>query len=402
MTYDGNCRLGDLFTSRREKGREGLPTLSVTLNNGVVNRDDLDRKQETTLSAEEHLLVKPGDIVYNMMRMWQGASGLVVREGLVSPAYVVLKPTPKVSPAFASYLFKTKRMIYLFWAYSYGLTQDRLRLYAADFAKIPAPVPSITQQKKIAEILTTWENATAITRSLIINSQMQHKALVRQLVNGEKRLKGFEQSWREIKLGQLGETFPGLTGKSKDHFGKGAKYIPYLNIYNNSRIDPLFFDRVTIAPDEKQNQCKYGDIFFTTSSETADEVGISSVLLDHVEDLYLNSFCFGFRLHNFDILIPEYARFLLRGPDVRRRLQEIAQGSTRFNLSKKELSKLNLRIPGPEEQREIAVVLEASERTISNSLRDLKVLSNQQQALMQQLLTGKRDARIDHPAKVAA
>ena len=73
MTYSGNRRLGDLFSSRREKGRPGLPTLSVTLNDGLVNREDLDRKQETNLAPEEHLLVKPGDIAYNMMRMWQGA-----------------------------------------------------------------------------------------------------------------------------------------------------------------------------------------------------------------------------------------------------------------------------------------------------------------------------------------
>ena len=73
MTYSGNYRLGDLFSSRREKGRAGLPTLSVTLNYGLVNREDLERKQDTNLAPEEHLLVKPGDIVYNMMRMWQGA-----------------------------------------------------------------------------------------------------------------------------------------------------------------------------------------------------------------------------------------------------------------------------------------------------------------------------------------
>ena len=66
--------------------------MSVTLNNGLVDREDLDRKMETNLAENEHLLVRKGDIAYNMMRMWQGACGLAAKDGLVSPAYVVLKP----------------------------------------------------------------------------------------------------------------------------------------------------------------------------------------------------------------------------------------------------------------------------------------------------------------------
>ena len=75
------CRMGDLFESRRERGRPGLPLLSVTMNDGLVDREDLDRKQDSALAPEEHLLVKPGDIAYNMMRMWQGAFGLAHKEG---------------------------------------------------------------------------------------------------------------------------------------------------------------------------------------------------------------------------------------------------------------------------------------------------------------------------------
>ena len=109
-------RLGDLFSSRRERGDAGLPTLSVTQHDGLVNREDLDRKQDTTLTENEHLRVKPGDIAYNMMRMWQGAFGLADRDGLVSPAYIVLRPKHElIDPRFFSYLFKNSRMSYLFY-----------------------------------------------------------------------------------------------------------------------------------------------------------------------------------------------------------------------------------------------------------------------------------------------
>jgi len=103
--------------------------MSVTLNDGLVGRDTLDRKTDTNLDMDEHLLIKAGDIAYNMMRMWQGASGLAKHDGVVSPAYVVLAPKNGIDPVFASYWFKSSRMVYLFWAYSYGLTNDRLRLY---------------------------------------------------------------------------------------------------------------------------------------------------------------------------------------------------------------------------------------------------------------------------------
>src|SRR5437870_8869401 len=91
-------KLGSVFTSRREQGYSGLPTLSVTLNRGLVMRESLERKTETNLSPEEHLLVLKGDIAYNMMRMWQGASGLAHCDGLVSPAYVVVRPTEHIDP----------------------------------------------------------------------------------------------------------------------------------------------------------------------------------------------------------------------------------------------------------------------------------------------------------------
>jgi len=190
MVYEGNQKLGDLFISRREKGKSGLPTLSVTLTDGLVNRKTLERKTDTNLAENEHLLVKGGDIAYNMMRMWQGASGRAEEDGLVSPAYIVLAPTRNVDTLFASYLFKTQRLIYLFWAYFYGLTSDRLRLYFNDFSRIPVDVPRTEEQRKIAKILSTWDKAIETTEKLIENSKAQKKALMQRLrPTGKRRAK---------------------------------------------------------------------------------------------------------------------------------------------------------------------------------------------------------------------
>jgi type I restriction enzyme S subunit len=93
----GGPRLGEFFGNRQEPGRPGLPVMSVTMNDSLVFRDDLERRTESALRADQHLLVKKGDIAYNMMRMWQGACGLATADGIVSPAYVVLAPRKRRS-----------------------------------------------------------------------------------------------------------------------------------------------------------------------------------------------------------------------------------------------------------------------------------------------------------------
>lgn len=181
--------LRDVFESRKEKGRNGLPTFSVTLYNGIVNRCEIDRKMETNLSPNMHLLIKSGDLAYNMMRMWQGASGLAKSNGIVSPAYVVLKPSECVDSIFASYWFKTSRMIYLFWAYSYGLTEDRLRLYYNDFSLIKCSLPSLKEQKQIAETLTTAQQEIDLLKQLSEKYKTQKRGLMQKLLTGAWRVK---------------------------------------------------------------------------------------------------------------------------------------------------------------------------------------------------------------------
>ena len=219
MTYEGNCRLGDLFSRRTEKGRPGLPILSVTLNNGLVDREDLDRKQDTSLAAHEHLLVKPGDIAYNTMRMWQGAYGLSDREGLVSPAYVVLRPKHGADAEYVAQLLRTPRMLYLLWAYSYGLTEDRLRLYFEDFAAIPITVPSIEKQKLIAGRLRTWDEAISILSQLAENALAEKRALLRRLLPARTGMlsKGdLPDSWKVVRLGDVVDVNPGRPKRPAD------------------------------------------------------------------------------------------------------------------------------------------------------------------------------------------
>ncbi|OUM89888.1 restriction endonuclease subunit S [Parageobacillus thermoglucosidasius] len=250
-------------------------------------------------------------------------------------------------------------------------------------------VPLIEEQQKIADILSTWDKAIELKEKLIEQKKEQKKGLMQRLLTGKVRLPGFKGEWKEVRLGSIGSAYNGLTGKNKEDFGSGKPYIPYKNVFNGSRINIDQLEYVQISETENQNKVKYGDIIFTASSETPEEVGMSSVLLDHVDELYLNSFCFGYRLNDFNTLIPEFAQYLFRGNVFRKELLKLAQGSTRFNLSKNEVLKIKIKIPGLEEQKKIAFVLTIFDREIDLLEQELEALKQQKKGLMQLLLTGK-------------
>ncbi|TQJ49344.1 restriction endonuclease subunit S [Phycicoccus sp. SLBN-51] len=165
---------------------------------------------------------------------------------------------------------------------------------------------------------------------------------------------------RYRSLGDLGTIFGGLTGKSKTDFSGGnARYISYVNVFNNLAVNVDADDFVRIEPGEKQRTLTRGDILFTGSSETDDEVAMSSVVTAEVDEpLYLNSFTIGFRLHDPNILDPGFTKHLFRSGAIRKQLVRTASGVTRYNVSKARLAKVVIPIPPVEVQHEIIRVLD--------------------------------------------
>ena len=259
-----------------------------------------------------------------------------------------------------------------------------------DFLSIKISIPPLDEQEKIAEILSTWDEAINLTINLIENKKRFKKALMQNLLTAKVRFPKFQDEWEEIKLGNLGKSYNGLIGKVAEDFQNGnSNFITYKNIFDNPKIDINIFEKVKIMEDEEQNLVKFGDIFFTISSETPNEVGISSVLLRECGILYLNSFCFGFRLSNFEILTPCFAVFYFRSDCFRKQIFKLAQGSTRFNISKIEVLNLTIKLPNFKEQQKIAEVLTACDDEINLLNLKLENLKKQKQGLMQKLLSAK-------------
>lgn len=272
-----------------------------------------------------------------------------------------------------------------------GCGSTFLEVSKKDFSRFKIPVPPLAEQKKIAEVLGVWDKAIEKQSQLIEQLTLRKRGLMQQLLTAKRRLPGFSEPWKKVRLGDIGSPYNGLSGKNKENFESGdACFIPYINIFLNERIDINNLESVEIGIEEHQNKVKYGDIFFTVSSETPNEVGMSSVLLESLDNTYLNSFCFGYRLNDFLTLSPFFATYLFRAEYFRHCMYILAQGSTRFNISKSDVMNLKINVPSIEEQTAIAQILTAADREIELAQQKLELLRQQKRGLMQQLLTGKK------------
>ena len=164
------------------------------------------------------------------------------------------------------------------------------------------------------------------------------------------RFKGFSDTWEQRKLGEMGQTYTGLSGKTKDDFGHGqARFVTYMNVFSNPISNPEMTEPIEIDP--KQNEVEVGDVFFTTSSETPEEVGMSSVLLEKRGKTYLNSFCFGFRPS--EKIDSYYLAYMLRSESARAKITLLAQGISRYNISKNKVMDIAVSLPSLNEQKMI-------------------------------------------------
>ena len=210
------------------------------------------------------------------------------------------------------------------------------------------------------------------------------------------RFPGFTEDWEQRKLDSIGSTYTGLSGKTKEDFGHGeAQYITYLNVFQNTVSDITMTDKVEI--DTTQNEVKYGDVLFTTSSETPEEVGMSSVWLGHMPNIYLNSFCFGFRPNQK--IDPYFLGYSLRAPYMRDKIKILAQGISRYNISKNKVMELEISLPNNEEQRLLGNFLRNIDLSITLHQRKLEHLNLKKKALLQKLFpkNGERYPELRFP-----
>ena len=297
-----------------------------------------------------YYIVKNEDFVYNPRISTSAPVGPINRNklgrtGVMSPLYTVFRPHD-IDTTYLEYFFKCGYWhSFMNFNGDSGARSDRFSIRDNVFFQMPIPIPDIDEQRKIGELLTCLDN-------LITLHQRQHFLHSTPDISLSVRLihPFYTFSWEQRKLGEMGQTYTGLSGKTKDDFGHGqARFVTYMNVFSNPISNPEMTEPIEIDP--KQNEVEVADVFFTTSSETPEEVGMSSILLEKRGKTYLNSFCFGFRPS--EKIDSYYLAYMLRSESTRAKIILLAQGISRYNISKNKVMEIAVSLPSLDEQKMI-------------------------------------------------
>jgi type I restriction enzyme S subunit len=270
------------------------------------------------------------------------------------------------------------------------------RLDTESIKSFPVNLPILGEQKKIAKILSTWDQAITTTEKLLANSQQQKKALMQQLLTGKKRFPSFKDQWRTVCLGKVGQIASAGVDKKINHGEQKVRLLNFLDVFRREFIFDEELTQWVTAPSSKVLQCnvKKGDIFFTPSSETRDELAISSVSAEDMGNVVYSYHVVRFRLNgDWDFNFRAYA---FQSEDFKRQAYRLGDGSgQRYVISQTNFRNMVVRVPSLPEQKLIGDALLAASKEILVLQQKLVCLKQEKKALMQQLLTGKRRVKVE-------
>ena len=316
-----------------------------------------------------------GDILISNIRPYLKKVWKATYNGGCSSDVFVLKANDNIESDYLHYVIANDKFINFVMSGAKGVKMPRgdkkqMKTYCLS-------LPQIQEQKKISTLLRLIDERIATQSKIIDKLQSLIKGLNDSLYAqyGGKVLTSFAE---------LGTSYSGLSGKSAQDFGSGKPFITYLNVYSNNAINENDFQYVAIKDGEKQNIVEYGDVLFTLSSETPEEVGIGSVYLGK-EKVYLNSFCFGIHITNTEVAFPPYLSYYVSSTAFRKFIYPYAQGSTRFNLCKADFEKASIKLPTLENQKRIYSILSHIDSKIETERQILDLYNSQKQYLLRQV-----------------
>ncbi|MDO6572353.1 restriction endonuclease subunit S [Gilvimarinus sp. 2_MG-2023] len=369
----------------------GLPIIRIQNLNGASQYNYFDGE------PKEKWIVNPGDILF----AWAGTKGVSFgAKKWLGPRGVLNQHIFKVEPQIDLY----KEWFYLALLRitqrvenkAHGFKSTLVHVQKSDITEQVLHVPPLPEQKKIAQILSTWDQAITATERLLENSQQRKKALMQQLLTGKKRLPGFEGEWSKTNLGSAGKiSSAGVDKKIVDGEQK-IRLLNFLDVFRREFIFDRELNHAVTAPDRKIANCNVqkGDVFFTPSSETRDEIGLSAVAVEDMPGVVYSYHIVRFRPNQpMDL---NFSAYVFQTDEFRSQTYRLCDGSgQRYVLSQDGFRGVQFSIPTLDEQRAIGRVLKAASDEVSALSDRVKYLKQEKKALMQQLLTGKRRVKVD-------
>lgn len=406
---DWSCvKAKNIFSQSTEKGNIVLELLSATQNNGVVPKTTLEGVVQVSEDADltTFKTVHKGDYVISL-RSFQGGFEMSNHEGVITPAYTVFRAKIPINKQYYKMLFKCDGFISKMNSLTVGIREGKNIMFK-DFGDSCIPSPPLDDQQRIADFL---ECKCALIDSKIEKEKQVIEKLkafmlsvisetVTQGLNSDVQMKdsGIDwlgevpKSWQVRRLRYIGTCQNGIS-KSGDFFGSGYPFVSYGDVYKNIAL-PLSVDGLIKSNDNEQEtySVKEGDIFFTRTSETIEEIGLTAVCMKTIEKATFAGFLIRVRPFT-NVLDKGYAKYYFRSNKHRLFFIKEMNLVTRASLSQELLKKLPVLIPPLEEQKLISDYLDKKCNQISKAIKQkqklIEKLIDYKKSLLYEAVTGK-------------
>jgi type I restriction enzyme S subunit len=370
--------LYDLVTVKRSRG-------------GVVLRERLKGRE---IAVKTQFRLKAGDFLISKRQIVHGACGIVPPQldgAIVSNEYAVLRAHPSLDLEFLNCLAHSIYFQQTCFHSSIGVHVEKMIFKLEEWLKWDFDFPPARDQRRIAEMLSTWDRAIKAVEDLIANAREQKAALTQALLTGERRLPGFDRPWRQVTLSELGTFRKGKGISRAEVKASGLPCVRYGEIYTlHHNIIQAFGSFINEASASLSEPITRGDILFACSGETAEEIG-KCVTFDGPERAYAGG----------DIIVftprgdcSVFLAYLLNAPKLAIQKARMGQGNAVVHISAANLGKLRFAVPEQDEQNAIAEYLQTADALVRHQTTKLAALEEEKASLMQQLLTGKRRVNV--------
>lgn len=372
------------------KNIDKLPSKFYYINLESVEKGNLLNTKEiykNKAPSRAKRILKKGDILFQLVRPYQKNNFYFDLDGnfVASTGYAQLRT--KENKKFIFQYLHFDKFVNAVIEKCTGSNYPAIN--SSTFSNLKIPLPPLNEQRKIAEILSTFDEVILLTSNLINAKKEFKKALMQNLLTAKIRFTNFKDIWKEVKLGDIGEFKTSSVDKIINSNEKIVSLINYMDVYKNTHISKKLNLSKTSATEQEINKfyIQKGDILFTPSSETPDDIGHSAVIIDDFDCALYSYHLIRFRTFNkFDICFLGY---IFNNEKILKQFTRLSQGTTRYTLSIKDFQNIKIKLPNLAEQTKIAEILSSVDEEINLLNKKLEQLNLQKRGVMQNLLSGK-------------
>ena len=344
------------------------------MNDGVKPRSEIEGKDNSSEDKSNYKIVRKGDMVYNSMRMWQGANGISPCDGIVSPAYTVLMPKQEINNGYFAALFKSVTLINEFRKNSQGMTSDTWNLKYPQIETIKVKIPSVSEQDKVSELFSVLDERIATQAQLVESLKKYKRGLLNKVFSNTD-----EKIYPTVYLSEVADFLQGLTYSPSDVANAGHLVLRSSNIQNGtlSFDDCVYVDKS--IPESLQVKC--ADVIMCVRNGSKNLVGKTALIPIDMPKTTWGAFMMIVRSKLNDTYIFHYLNSQMFFSQVFK-----DTGTATINqITKGILNECRLPLPPVEERKKISKLLSTFDAKIYNAERTLYALMETRKALLQQL-----------------